>query len=770
MAEKRIMKENKAISDLRKALLNWYPFAPDGCVLLIGEDADPLAELMEERCARVDQLPYDGLRTPVFEGGSYDYVIAAGFPGREAEKLLKSVSEMLKPDGVLLLGFRNRFGLKYLCGSLDKDIRIPFAGVTGSLDGAHLFSKQEMNGLLHDAGFPRIRYYYPMPDAGFTQAVYTDEYLPEGSIRDRVFPYDPYHSPFVMAEADLYDDVIREKMLPFTANYFLAECRKPDAREPERHVIYAALSTDRGPEHGFATVLYSDESACKKPLSEAGMASLKKLFENSEELRRRGILTVGQKMTDEGIVMPLVREPAFLSILQQFLHRDRQKFLDCMNEILRDVLRSSEPGSLSDAEAEAEWGLKAAALGPVLRKAYIDMIPYNAFYADGRMRYYDQEFTVDNCPALYVLFRAVRYTWIHIREAEVLFPLEEAKRYFGLTETWDAFLKRENRFVAENRNYRDLKQLYEWAAIDREGIGRRLQMLAGDVADHAREEPLLRDVHVVQLRLLRELDRVCKANGLRYMAIHGTLLGAVRHHGFIPWDDDIDIVIPRKDYDRLLSLGKAGFSDPFFLQTPINNYGCYYGGYSKLRYSGTAALEPQNEGRSPSNCHQGIWIDIFPLDSYPAEEKAQDALQRKQRFLQRLIYSKAYPISAGVMRDVPVWKKVAYKILTRFMRRRDLIAAFDRLCRQGHGHQLLAITACYYGERKNKNVWPAEWFASAENMPFEDMCLPVPEKWDAVLVKRFGADYLTLPPMEKRYRHHNVVFYPNLEVLDAEER
>ena len=753
------------IRGLRKALLNWYPFRKTDRVLLLGRNTDVLYDLLREVCAQVTLIPADEIDKPVPGNRQYDAVVAADLPDDEPARTsdrLKSFYDLLAPDGTLLLGFRNRFGLKYLCGSLDHDIPIPFSGIIGSRDGIHLYGKQEMNALLSDAGFASIRYYYPMPDADFAQAVYTDEYLPEGSIRDRVFPYDPYHSPFLMPEADLYDDMVREKALPFTANYYLAECRKASGNGSPRHVIYAALSTDRGPRHGFATILYSDGTCCKKALSEEGRSSLETLYRNLEELHERGILTVDQKLTEDGIIMPLVREPASLIVLQKLLHTDRDAFLKIFSDIYDDVLRSSEPGDLSDEEASAEWGMERDALGPVLKKAFIDMIPYNAFRADGKMRYYDQEFTVSNCPALYVLFRALRYTWLHIREAETLFPLEEAKAYFGLTPLWDAFLKREDRFVADNRNYEKLEQLYKWAAFDRGKMAARREALGQETANYFCQEQLLADIHTVQLRLLKKLDRVCRENGLQYMAIHGTLLGAVRHHGFIPWDADIDIAMPRTDYDRLLEMGRDAFPHPFFLQTALNNYGCYYGGYSKLRYDGTAALEPQNEG---AKCHQGIWIDIFPIDCCPAPGGKRERLFRTLRFLQRIIFTKAYGLNPLVIKDVsPGWRCIFW-LLSKCTRRQDLVRLFDHLCRGAEKSGEKTLLSCYYGNRPNRNIWLAETTEKTVMAPFEDMQLPIPAAWEEILGSRYGRDFMVLPTEDRRRWNKEIQFYPNLRDL-----
>lgn len=117
-------------------------------------------------------------------------------------------------------------------------------------------------------------------------------------------------------------------------------------------------------------------------------------------------------------------------------------------------------------------------------------------------------------------------------------------------------------------------------------------------------------IWAVEMDLYRELERVCKKHNLRYWAIGGTLIGAVRHHGFIPWDDDIDVCMPREDYEKLCGLYSKEFSSPYFLQTPQTDPG-YYFSFAKFRNSNTTAISMPFKN---SLFNQGIFIDVFPLD------------------------------------------------------------------------------------------------------------------------------------------------------------
>ncbi len=747
-----MIQRNEKITSLRAGLLNWYPFPGGDRALLVGTDTEPLRPLLEGHYRRVDReipgMPAEGEDGAVY--ACIDAVLPLG-PREDMTALLARLYSLLAEDGLLLLAFRNRFGIKYLCGARDACVEVPFSVLDPAGRRPGVYGRREMEGLLRRAGFGLPRFYYLMPDMDFVQAVYTDEWLPDESIRDRMLPFDLYESPLMGWEGDLYDDMVREGTLPYACNVYLAECRRGGAGPSPDRVIYAALSTDRGREHGFATLLRADGTAVKRPLWPEGEPALEAAADNLDRLRDRGILTVPQTRGGGEILMPLIREEGLLHYLRRQIPGDPEAFLRVFEDIYADVLRSSPPAEEPlPADMAQVWGAPSEALRPVLDRAMIDMIPYNAFRAGDRIRYYDQEFAVRCCPAAYVLFRAIFYTWIHIPEAGQVLPLEEVKARFGLTALWEGFRRREEAFVRDNRNREGLAEIYAHAGTDRRAMDRRRRELAPDV--------MMREVHAVQLELLHELDRACKAGGLRYMAMRGTLLGAARHGGFIPWGDDAAVAMPREDYDRLLKAGDKGFREGFHLQTPDSDPGCFCGGYSRLRRDGTMAVEPRHRGLPPETCHQGIWIDILPLDRCPESPEDQESLQDRLRHLQRTLYAATYTPARFVPADVPGSQLSHYYQLAETQSRRDLVRQLDSLCRGSGESSLRGILAAYYGNRKNRNIWPAAWVDQTLQMPFEDMMLPVPAGWDAILRARYGDTYMQLPPARKRYRRSEILY------------
>lgn len=247
-----------------------------------------------------------------------------------------------------------------------------------------------------------------------------------------------------------------------------------------------------------------------------------------------------------------------------------------------------------------------------------------------------------------------------------------------------------------------------------------------------------RTVHGVLLDMLAEFDRVCTSNGLRYIATHGTMLGAVRHGGFIPWDDDLDVAMPRADYDRLAELASKGaFKEPYFLQTPQSDPECFFGGYAKLRDSSTAAIEPYTEGRS---FNQGIWMDIMPLDNRPrSNEATKRQLRYHVRTWQRALYAQTYGV--GRMGNTSPKKMSFYFMLADRYDRDQLCRRLRKACTACHETGELTIFAGNYDINRDGIRYRLADVDAAVRVPFEKTTIPIPQNARAWLEEYYGPEW-----------------------------
>ena len=235
--------------------------------------------------------------------------------------------------------------------------------------------------------------------------------------------------------------------------------------------------------------------------------------------------------------------------------------------------------------------------------------------------------------------------------------------------------------------------------------------------------------------LLEEFDRVCRKLNIPYMLFAGTMLGAVRHQGFIPWDDDLDVIMHRRDYERFLSDAPTVLDrERFFLQEEFSAHWPLF--FSKLRLNGTTCLEKYHP-KDPA-CHQGVYMDIFPLDS-----AARSGFGRKLQF-----YASKVVIAKGLYArgyDTSSRKKKLFMALCRLLPRR----LFFALATAGKEDSPLVHSFFAAASDFGKNVYPRGWFDSAVLLPFGAGKYPVSADYDSLLRKLYG-DYLRLPPQEER--------------------
>ena len=260
-------------------------------------------------------------------------------------------------------------------------------------------------------------------------------------------------------------------------------------------------------------------------------------------------------------------------------------------------------------------------------------------------------------------------------------------------------------------------------------------------------EPILRQHQAILLELLTEFDRICKKHHIRYMLFAGSALGAVRHQGFIPWDDDLDVVMLRPEYERFLQVAPRELDgETYYLQGEFSSHWPMF--FSKLRKNGTAFMEkfiPRD-----SEMHQGIYMDIFPCDNL-----SDNSLVRKLQFAaSKVVIAKGLGCR-GYLTD-----SFAKKLFMAACRLVPMSLVRPLVLLRQRGGSKMVHTFFGAASKFEKNIFPREWFEKTVELPFESGEFPVCREFDAMLTRIYG-DYMELPPEEdRRCKAHALIVDP----------
>lgn len=259
----------------------------------------------------------------------------------------------------------------------------------------------------------------------------------------------------------------------------------------------------------------------------------------------------------------------------------------------------------------------------------------------------------------------------------------------------------------------------------------------------------LRKLQLIQIDMLKEFDRVCRENDIKYILAAGTLLGAVRYGKFIPWDDDIDVKMLRSEYEKFCLIANKNLNPDVFFQTAQTDehYLWYYG---KLRKHGTKMVRL---GQETLKMHNGVFIDIFPCDSVPERKVAKGFRNAVATVSRKILYSRIGKAMAKTKLEKIWWTLVSY-------------------IPQGVSYNLFEMLQKMFPEEKNELVGcmgyhngpdckglKKSWFTDVIEMKFEGEMYFVPRDWDGFLCHNYGEDYMTPPPENKRTGTANLSDY-----------
>ena len=258
----------------------------------------------------------------------------------------------------------------------------------------------------------------------------------------------------------------------------------------------------------------------------------------------------------------------------------------------------------------------------------------------------------------------------------------------------------------------------------------------------------LQKMKALELDMLASFVEVCEKLALRYYLVGGTLLGAVRHQGFIPWDDDIDVAMPRQDYEIFLREGQRYLPEHYFIQCLATDP-AYAMNFAKIRDCRTTFVE-YTVRKYPMN--HGVFVDIFPLDNYPAGEKEQKKLDFHQKIFNYRTRA-AVEVPREARHSFPVelgLNTLAALSCLPYPRLRKALESREKLHKSVPPGEKWAN---YCGAWGKKEIMPADWYGEGVDLTFEGLTVRGPEHWDKWLTQVYG-NYMQLPPVEKRVGHH----------------
>ncbi len=257
----------------------------------------------------------------------------------------------------------------------------------------------------------------------------------------------------------------------------------------------------------------------------------------------------------------------------------------------------------------------------------------------------------------------------------------------------------------------------------------------------------------IELDMLEKFIEVCSKYNLRFFAMYGTLLGAIRHKGFIPWDDDVDIAMPREDYEKLLEIGPKEFKYPYFFQSPYTDK--YYGfSFVKIRNSETTSISPKLV-RNSNNMNMGIMIDVFPLDMI-REDKTSEIREEMTKLIN---------INIASMKKYSLFlEKNDYEVIEKYYNPNNELAdtyykmqTIARTYEKDPLSDIMTVVVTTISEL-TRYLFPKHCFDNFVYHNFEHLKLPCPSGFDEILKIHYG-DYMKLPPLEKRGIWHDTIIY-----------
>lgn len=263
-----------------------------------------------------------------------------------------------------------------------------------------------------------------------------------------------------------------------------------------------------------------------------------------------------------------------------------------------------------------------------------------------------------------------------------------------------------------------------------------------------REEYVLSDdelkhVQDIQKELINEVKRICKKCNIHFGMVGGTMLGAIRHKGYIPWDDDADIGFLRTEYEKFREACKTELNHEKYYMQDLRDTEGYRWGYGKLRRKNTEFIRLNQEFMP---FEKGISIDLMPFDNVP-----DGCLARRVHFFRCFVYRKLFWSEVGSRSEENIWIRHIYQLM-RLIPMNWVIKSYQRFIDDGQKKKTQLVRILTFPTPKGVYGYERRWYTQLGMYQFDDMMLPGAKDFDGYLKVKYG-NYMELPPVEKRKVH-----------------
>ncbi|MBR2179779.1 MAG: adenylyltransferase/cytidyltransferase family protein [Selenomonadaceae bacterium] len=448
-------KTEELIKEIGTGLWRWFDFMPGSSLLYIGDVGEGDFQINDVKISYVSLEVSCQENWQLNHRGHFDYIISVADLEKQIKpiEILSKWKTLLNSTGCLLLGFNNRFGIRYFCGDRDPYTKRNFDSIenyyqayanSADIFNGRMYNHVEIEHILRQAGLNKFKFFSVLTDLKNPSMIYSEDYLPNEDLSSRLFPTYNYPSTVFLSEETLYASLIANGMFHKMANAYLIEC--PLAGNFS-DVLHVTCSIERGKENALFTIIHNDNIVEKRAIYPEGKQRLKNLEENIQDLKSHGVSVVNGKLINDSYIMPYIKAETGDVYLKRLLRENKEKFFQELDHFRDMILRSSE--IVEDGEE-----------GIILKKGYADMVLINSFYIDGEFFFYDQEDFIENCPLNMMMARVIRTLYFGNVNLNSILHQDILYERYGLLENKNKWLKMGWEFLNNLRKDKELSKYH----------------------------------------------------------------------------------------------------------------------------------------------------------------------------------------------------------------------------------------------------------------------------------------------------------------------